>query len=193
MGKAEVFELELGLIQDEKIRKFTEEMLDALPDYFYVVPASSTGKYHPKYALGDQGLVRHVQAAVRIAYEMYRCNTVCGKFTEIQKDIMLSALLLHDGCKSGIEKQTYTVVEHPLEVVKFCKQNNAVKELISKEIFDSIMDCIKTHMGEWTFDFKTKRNVLEKPQNALQKFVHMCDYLASRKPIEFNFDAPLSK
>jgi hypothetical protein len=190
--KIETFRLELNYIQNPDIKKFTENMIGRLPDYFFEVPASSTGKYHPSYALGDGGLVRHTKAAVRIAIELFRCDTVTSNFSDETKDEVLSALILHDGCKSGIEKQTYTVVEHPIEVVKFCNQQDDIKQIVEEKVFNSIMDGIATHMGQWRFDYKKKCNVLDEPKNGMQKFVHMCDYLASRKCLEFNFDAPLS-
>ncbi|KOC40970.1 hypothetical protein ADU86_13680, partial [Clostridium botulinum] len=102
-----VFQTEINSINDPNIKQFTIKALESLPDYFWEVPASSTGKYHPQYALGEGGLVRHTKGAVKIALELFNNHTV-QDFTSIQKDIIISALLLHDGCKSGIEKSRYT-------------------------------------------------------------------------------------
>ena len=191
--KIEIFRLELDYIQNSDIKNFTEQMVGRLPDYFFEVAASSTGKYHPKYALGSGGLVRHTQAAVRIAIELFRCEAITEKFSEDTKDVIISALILHDGCKHGIVKQDYSVAEHPLEVATFCEQQKDIKAFLSDSLFENIVDGVKTHMGNWVFDWKSKREVLEKPKTGTQKFIHMCDYLASRKCLEFNFDAPLSK
>lgn len=191
--KTETFRLELNYIQNPDIKKFTESMIGRLPDYFFEVGASSTGRYHPSYALGNGGLVRHTQAAARIAIELFRCEAVTGKFSDESKDIILSALILHDGCKHGIIKQQYTVAEHPLEAVKFCEQQEDAKSSLSEDFFEKIMDGIKTHMGFFNTDFKTKREVLPKPDKGYQNFIHLCDYLASRKCLEFNFDVALSK
>jgi hypothetical protein len=187
MGKSQVFEQELNLIQDDNIREFTRQMLDVLPDYFYEMAASTTGKYHPLYALGVGGLVRHTKGAIWIAYELYRCDTCTGKFSDLEKDIMLASLHLHDGRKKGDGKQAFTTKGHPLEVVQFCDEQNDIKNLISKEIYDAIMDNIKSHMGQWD-----EKGMLPRPQTAMQRFVHMCDYLASRKCLELNFNVPLS-
>ena len=65
MNIEELFDKELSYIKDENIRKSLIELLKILPDYWYEVPASSTGKYHPEYALGDGGLLRHSKAAKR--------------------------------------------------------------------------------------------------------------------------------
>ena len=59
-----LFQNELAWIQDDAIRSFVHDALIKLPDYFFHVAASSTGKYHPAYALGEGGLVRHTKAAV---------------------------------------------------------------------------------------------------------------------------------
>ena len=42
-------------------------------------------------------------------------------------------------------------------------------------------------MGPWTTDYQGKE-VLEKPKTKYQNFVHMCDYLASRKCINILFN-----
>ena len=48
-------------------------------------------------------------------------------------------------------------------------------------------EVIKTHMGPWTTDYNGNE-VLEKPKTKYQNFVHMCDFLASRKSIIVPFD-----
>lgn len=53
----DTFTKEIGWIHSEKIAKFATYCVNNLPDYFFTVPASSSGKYHPSYALGDGGLV----------------------------------------------------------------------------------------------------------------------------------------
>ena len=65
----EQFKKELNYINNSRIKKSLIIMINKLPDYFFEVPASSTGKYHPKFALGEGGLVRHTKVAVRLAHE----------------------------------------------------------------------------------------------------------------------------
>lgn len=187
-----IFDYELSFIKNPDIKNFTIKALESLPDYFYEVAASSSGKYHPQYALGQGGLVRHTKAAVRIALELFRCETVTGHYSDNTKDIIISALLLHDGCKHGLNGSKYTITEHPIVVVEMIRNNNDLNNLLDKEIFDKIMNGILTHMGQWTSDYKTGKEVLEKPKTGIQNFIHMCDYLASRKSIEINFEAGVS-
>lgn len=190
--KIETFRLELDYIQNPDIKKFTEQMIGRLPDYFFEVAASSSGRYHPAYALGEGGLKRHTQAAVRIAIELFRCEAVTGKFSDETKDIILCALILHDGCKHGIIKQKYTIAEHPLELVAFANQQEDIKALLSEDLFEKIMNGIAKHMGNFNTDFKTKKEILPKPEKGYESFIHLCDYLASRKCLLFDFDASLS-
>lgn len=191
MDRLKIFETELSYIENPKIKEFTEKALNNLPEYFFSIPASSTGKYHPSYALGEGGLVKHTQAAVRIAVELFRVKIF--KYTEDEKDMIISSLILHDGCKSGLSHDKYTLTEHPLIVAKMIKENNEICNCIDNETLNIIISNIESHMGFWTFDYKTKRNVLPKPKTKLQNFVHWCDYLASRKCLEFNFDVKVTR
>jgi len=56
------------------------------------------------------------------------------------------------------------------------------------DLWEQIAKCIKSHMGQWNTDYKTKEEMLPKPQNEIEKFTHLCDYLASRKMLEINFE-----
>ncbi len=186
MKKQEIFKKEINYVKDTKKRKDLKTLIGLLPDYFFEIPASSTGKYHPSFALGEGGLVRHTKVAVRIAKELLDNNTVGIKFTESDKDLIIMALLLHDGLKSGKEHSKYTKFEHPLLVSKLIMEN---KEKLSLDIDDirKICSMIESHMGEWTYDSYQKKEVLPKPKTAEQRFVHMCDFLASRKFLDIKF------
>lgn len=63
-GEAE-FGFAIRMMSCPTCRKFVQTMLPAVPPYFYTVPASSTGKYHPRYTLGSGGLLRHTKAAIK--------------------------------------------------------------------------------------------------------------------------------
>lgn len=191
MDRLEIFKTELNYIRNPSIREFTEKTLNKLPEYFFSIPASSTGKFHPSYALGDGGLVRHTQAAVRIAVELFRVDLF--KYTEDEKDMIISSLILHDGCKSGLNHSKYTVTEHPLVVANFIKNDSELRENLDENILKIITGCIESHMGQWTKDFKTKKDVLPRPKTKMQNFVHWCDYLASRKCLEFNFNVKVER
>lgn len=187
MKKLEIFKQEINYVKDDAKRKDLKTLIGLLPDYFFEVPASSTGKYHPEFALGDGGLVRHTKVAVRLAGELLANNTVGAKFTDNDKDLIIMALILHDGVKSGMEHSKYTKFDHPLLVSKLIMEN---KERVSMEIDDlrKLCSMIESHMGEWTYDSYQEKEVLPKPRTAEQRFVHMCDFLASRKFLDVKFE-----
>lgn len=184
--KAEVFKHELSLIPYEDIRNFTRAVIEILPDYFFTTAASSSGKYHPAYALGDGGLVRHTKAAMRIASELFRCESVFN-FSTRQCSCIMSALNLHDGVKHGLEGATGTVAEHPIAMVSFLLENRDKLPAIPDVDFDLIIECIASHMGQWNKSYLGEE-IMPVPESKLAKFTHLCDYLASRKCLEFNFN-----
>ena len=183
----DAFRKELNLIADPFIKELTIKILKAIPECFWTEAASSTGKYHPSYALGKGGLVRHTKAAVGIAENLFTLEMF--KPLLLQKDIVISALLLHDGLKHGWTPSSHTVVEHPVLMCDYIRKQiepDMTEDQIN--IIDAISQCVLTHMGQWNYDYKTKRAIMPKPQSKLQNFVHLCDYEASRKVLEFNFD-----
>ena len=121
MNKVDIFKKEISYVKEERYKEDLIKLINELPDYFFEIPASSTGKYHPKYALGDKGLIRHSKAVTKIGYELLKNNTIGSAFNESQKDLMLIAMILHDGLKSGFEQSKYTLVEHPLLVGELIK------------------------------------------------------------------------
>ena len=186
MNREELFIEELDLIDNEDYASSLLEIINALPEYWLEKPASSTGKYHPKYALGEGGLLRNSKAAMRIGYDLLSDPCIGGKYTSKEKDLLLMSLLVHDGIKYGIPEEKYTRFDHPILMANFIKEKH--KEFhLSKEDAEFMADVIKTHMGSWTKDYNGIE-VLEPPKTKYQNFVHMCDFLASRKILNVEFD-----
>ena len=181
--KINKLQIELNYIKNPRYKESAEVIIGLLPDYFFEVPASSTGKYHPSFSLGNGGLLRHTKAAVRIAYEMFNDESITGAYSNNEKDLMLIALMLHDGLKSGLEKSDYTKFEHPLLICNYIKENQAKMKFTDKEI-NFITHVISSHMGPWNTN-NYSEVILPKPESKFQRFVHMCDYLASRKVIDY--------
>ncbi len=188
MEKTKVFKKEIGYIHNPDLISDFETLINSLPDYFFEEAASTTGKYHPKFSLGVGGLVRHTKVAVRLGYELLNNPCIGGKYTEREKDLMLIALTLHDGLKCGYPKEKYTKATHPLLV---CDHIKAQKEQLNmkEEEVEFICHVISSHMGPWNTDYYTKEEILPKPKDKYQNFVHMCDYLASRKFLQVEFDS----
>jgi len=186
MEKIEVFKKELSYIKNPKYLNDIKVMISLLPDYFFEVPASSTGKYHPSFSLGDGGLVRHTKVAVRIAVELLNNNSIFTNFTSDEKDLIIMSILVHDGLKSGLEKSEYTKFEHPILVSNYIKENKD-KLSLNEEELNLLTSMIESHMGEWNTNAYSNV-VLPKPTTKYQKFVHMCDFLSSRKFLDVKFE-----
>lgn len=185
--KLKSFQNEVDCIKNDTIKEVAIKMIEELiPDYFWEVAASSTGKYHPAYALGHGGLYRHTLAAVRIAIGMFPLTS----YTDNEKDKIIVALIMHDSFKHGVNYSKYTQANHPViaaeQVQTYCEM--WLPDCCAHDFGKALADLILTHMGQWNTDWKTKKEIMPKPSTSMQRFVHMCDYLASRKYLEFNFE-----
>lgn len=183
--KSEIFNKEISYIKDIKHKQSIKILINLLPDYFFEIPASSTGKYHPEFASGEGGLVRHTKVAVNMAKTLFDNNSIFT-FSDNEKDLIIMALIMHDGLKEGLEKEEYTRFDHPLLVSKFIKDNNNLAKLNEQDL-ELMTSMIESHMGEWNTS-NYSNVVLPLPKTKHQKFVHMCDFLASRKFINVKFE-----
>lgn len=178
------FGKELFLIKSKEIRIFVTYCLLNAPAYFFTMPSSTSGKFHPEYCLGEGGLVRHVKASVALAVNLFRLEWY-NLYAD--PDLVIAALLLHDIVKKDPVKNE-TAFEHPLLgaafVEKMADDFNEEIKLQAKEI----ARLIRSHMGQWTTNDKCPGVVLPKPIERDEQLVHLCDFLASRKNITMELD-----
>jgi len=182
MNKIKYFKKEISYIKNESKKKDIEYLINLLPDYFFSIPASSSGKYHPKFANTNNGLVKHTKVAVRIAYDLF--ETV-NNFSDDDKDLIIMALIMHDGLKKGLEEEKNTRHDHPLLVSKLIMENVSNLEMEVDEVRKMCM-LIESHMGKWN-TCKYSKIELPVPRTEMQRFVHRCDYLASRSYLNVRF------
>ncbi len=185
MIREEAFKREYSYIQNPRYRENAKKLVMFLPDYFFEVAASSTGKYHPSFSLGEGGLVRHTKAAIRIAYELLQDESIGNVFNQDEKDLILIALLVHDGFKHGIEKSQYVLFDHPLIASHYIEKHKEELNFTNGEI-RLLTNMIESHMGPWNTS-NYSDTILPKPSNKYQKFVHMCDFLSSKKFLNITF------
>lgn len=203
MKTSELFKKEINYIVNETLQKIVIDTLDASPECIQTIPASSSGKYHPAYSLGDGGLARHIKAAVGIAHSMIETNifknmvldvdTEDTEIVAIYKDIAYAALILHDCKKPDDTPKHSTRFDHPLLAANLFKE--CARKYINQDNMDYmkmvvplVHGCIASHMGQFCTAPYAKGIVLPKPKSGLEQFVHMCDYLGSRKFLIFDFD-----
>jgi uncharacterized protein (DUF3820 family) len=106
------------------------------------------------------------------------------------KDYVIAACLLHDTKKYGftneIDKSEYKnhAQNASYAFLRFCVERF---EDFNYNPSEFLLNAISSHMGQWSTDKKSSV-VLPKPEDVYQHFVHLADYLASRKDLTMAFD-----
>jgi len=173
---------ELCLIRDRAVREFTEHCLAEAPEYFWTVPSSSSGKYHPEQSNGEGGLVRHTRAVVYFAIKL--CDVFSA--TRLETDCVIAASILHDVLKYGLPKQDHTTKNHDYEGAVWVREHGIAQGL-DKRLLDLITGSIAWHMGRWT-DL-TGRDVERKfPEEYgyIHLVVHLADVIAAQKNVRLS-------
>ena len=194
--KIAMFGTEINYIRNDSIKEFAIAIVKELPSYFFEIPASSGGKYHPEYARKPSGggLHLHTVVAIKNAVEGFKSET--RELSEIQKDLSIAVLLVHDGFKSGLaeEQGKFTAPDHAMISAKFFKENEKINNMLPEDLFEMFLRGLARHMGKWNTatDFNTNitRVVAKVPETDFEIFISECDYTASRKHNEVNFDEP---
>lgn len=182
--KLSCFANELASITDKNLKEFVSIVLAGTDDWFYHDPASTSGKYHPKFALGDGGLVRHTRAVVYWVKEIARSEMF--NVNARQTELLIAGAIMHD-----IRKHTATggyIAKHARAahdlVIETQAQNSA---LLSVDEAKYIADAVSTHMGIWGV-----RDGERKPTSDSEKLLHLADLMASRKEISLDiFETPV--
>lgn len=186
------FRKQIMKIEDEQLRNVcltmmgdTDDKEFVVPDYFWVVPASSSGKYHPECDLGDGGLVRHSIMVCTVGCD-FVTNEMFIRDNSVNRDITRVACLFHDCLKSGLVDENgnyseHTVFEHPILARDFVRKA-LTKANIDELKIEMICGAIYTHMGKWCVSRDGKTN-MSKPRTDFERLVHNADYVASRKYI----------
>lgn len=171
--RIELFNRELSYISDEKVKDLAKKILEKADDYFFHEPASSTGKYHPSFSLGEGGLVRHTKAVTYFLNELVRAELVAKSIDRHTADLLIVCAIAHDIKKYGDGSGVHTVSNHPELGAKFAG-NLAYKEGFPKEDYEFIHKTIFCHMGPWSEP---------KPESMTDRMLFYADYVASRKEI----------
>lgn len=170
------FKNELDLIKDIQIKDLIVKILSMAPKYFWRIPSSSSGKWHPSDEDKVGGKVLHTKRSVYIAYHLARMD----ELKELEKDLLIGAMIVHDICCQGSEDEALstTMPEHGLLVQK------KTKSLQDSPYYAAIMAIVQTHMGHWG---------PVKPEKKLEKLAHIADYISSRKAAKIDIDQAIEE
>lgn len=175
MERLDCFSCILPFIKNNEIREFCEYMLNNCDDYFFVKPASSTGKYHPDYSLNEGGLLRHSIAVALITHEII--DSECYNLTDDEKDLTICSAIVHDIKKYGNKVTGYTYKNHPKLASDFIVECGKKKN-IKEEWINFICKVVERHMGKYGTDM---------PETDAEKILYIADYIVSRKYVEVDF------
>jgi hypothetical protein len=186
--KLKLFVNEFNYIKNVNLRKFAEEVIANADDWFFVEPASLSGKYHPKFSLGEGGLMRHTRCVA------YWATAMAESFNLSQEDsdLLVIAALAHDIKKHDSNKRYMR--EHPLLASDYvCEiMKKFSEDVITNEQVQKICCAVAAHMGKWEGTREwvkdTTKELFPMPKNDFEKALQAADYAASRKVVlEFDF------
>ena len=178
--KVATFAEEISLIYDDSVREFTRLCIIAAPDYFFIdCPASSSGKYHPISELGPDGTILHTKKVFTLAYELCR-----GLGCEHNRDLILSACIIHDLRKQGIKKSGHTTKNHPDLAAQLVDEVQRDTQLLPEEWYKYIRNMVGYHYGLWSSG-KWLKDISEYTLEEL--CVYISDYVASKRCVEVDY------
>jgi len=184
-----IFNFELQFIKEPTVRKLTEDILKyRVPDYIMNLPASSSLKYHPLDKNGNpETVVNHCKAVTRMLLILINHPMISRRFTDHEKDVLIACAILHDCVKYGIppDVKEYTVHTHPVLFSLLYPYN--IKDCQEYIIFSQMADTISAHHGPWRSSEKDNY-LLPEVNNDMKYYLHMADFLASRRMIMMDLD-----
>lgn len=179
MKNIKLFEREIDLIVNDELRMAVKSyMTERVPDHFWVDGASSSGKYHPKFAQGEGGLVRHTKAVVMFAEELLRMSSYAYMKDEY-KDYVIAACIVHDTMKYGVDKFDQAEYKNHAANAAIAFRDWCCNEygFMPSEF---LLNAIAAHMGQWSTEKE------DRPFTNIDRCVHMADYIASRSFIDIS-------
>ena len=176
INKTDFFKRELDLIVNEDLRMMVKSYLEeSVPEYFWEIGASSSGKFHPAFSQGKGGLVRHTKAVVMFAEELLRMSSYAFMRDEY-KDYVIAACLVHDTAKYGAKE--YDKAEYKNHAPAAAVAFDTWCISLDYNCSEFLLNAIASHMGQWSTDRD------DRPFTNIDRCVHMADYMASRPFID---------
>lgn len=170
--KTDIFDNELKLIKNNKKREMLEYIIDnIIPESFFYIPASSSGKYHPVCSRGKGGLIIHTKRLIFLAVYLAKS----WELSEEEIDSLIIAGIVHDMCK---EEKKYSK-NHPKQAFDILKNNeDKLMDYVSKKDIKLIENMVLYHMGHYTPKEYYKK---QEEYTLLENIIYFADYLSSRE------------
>jgi len=170
----DVFADEYKLIKSNSVKNLVWNCFEVVPEYFWKIPSSSTGHYHPKDEFVEGGLVIHTKRTVRVAVHICDALSIIG----LERDCVIAAALMHDVCKNGIsEDKGHTVDGHGYLWMELARSRMTKDKFISNHVYRTISRLILYHMGKFDMPY-----ILDW-SDMLATCVYLADYISSRRDV----------
>ena len=167
MHAEEIFKNELGSFEApvSGYRDFTLSILNRLPAYFLT----------PGRDGGDNSVVSHTKASVAFANTLLGLEAYRSMFGASERDIIRSALLLHDGMIYGTAENPGQInPSHPDLMAEFIELDT--EAALPPFMRGEVVSAVRKHSGNRSINGAGVPNGSE-----IDRFVHMCVYLATKK------------
>lgn len=199
--KLGVFGKHLDMMRSKVIGDFTRFCILRFPEYFWTLPASTSGRNHGS----GETLIDHIQGCLWLSERVI--EQFDKVWTQRQKDQLLSAIILHDGwrCEDALGReivftQEYldekwypsellgkprTSREHPeagfMELLKLSVEFNSLAvtnktQPINGKDLSAILNAVRMHYGPW-LEIREKPFSLDWPFSSLAVQVHNIDHM----------------
>lgn len=134
---------EVRKIKTDEVADFVLEAFAHSDPQFWETPSSPSGKYHSPENQGKGGLVRHTVKAVAVVIDF----ADRARFTDIERDAAIAAMLLHDIKKNGDPWGDKTDPRHGLIASEWLRQFY----LEDQTLKEMILSAVRYHMAPWCY------------------------------------------
>lgn len=169
LGKDEILRRlpEIDRLRDGFYKPMLLEAAKGYPEYFWQLPTSSTGKYHPHDECGQHGNWLHTKRMYATYEHLSRSLVEEGVITEDDREAGKAAALLHDMYKYGYPEAEgeYTVSYHDVLGAAYVRQYTELPEKVAR--------LIETHNGAW--------HCGPTPRNPHERLFHAADMAAAQR------------
>ena len=171
---------EINLIGRPDIKAFVKFALESAPDYFWTVPASTSGKYHPEECRKPGGLVYHTRMVVYFVQGL-----MISMECEAWRDELIAAAILHDVYKNGDGTTKYganwsahgvNLAGHLRKQARWGAMSGEHGGTISPAVA-KILDLTARHMQKWGGN-------APRPASMEDWCLAIADYISSRKCVK---------
>ena len=168
----------LDLIDDDDLRREVASITADAPDYFWEVPASTSGYHHP-LCRGERGLWIHTLMLSTVIERLSDSYVELSLLDREDIDSAHAAAILHDQLKNGdpSDPSESSVSNHDMLMCDRIYLSDC------ETFIGDVAWAVETHMGPW-YDGN-------EPNGPLSMLVHIADMIASTETITPGIQGPI--